>query len=267
MAGTTAFVGSVPENYHRYLGPLLFEPYARDIAARLKAPPGARLLEVACGTGIVTKAALAALPHDAAIIATDLNEAMVDVARRHVASDRVTFRVADAQTLPFDDGSFDILFCQFGVMFFPDKPRAMREARRVLARPSSRLIFNVWDALEHNPISALVHDTLATLFPDNPPDFYKTPFGWHDPALIEHVLREAGFTRVAMNPVTFPCTAPTADDAARGLVEGSPVSGQLKDRGASDLSAVRGDVAEVLARTHGREPCASTMRALVVEAS
>lgn len=266
MGSSAAFAGSVPENYHRYMGPMLFEPYARDMAARLKVPAGGHALELACGTGIATRAATGFLPPDAAIIATDLNESMVNVARRHAADPRVTFTVADAQALGFPDRSFDVVFCQFGVMFFPDKPRAMREARRVLA-PGGRYVFSVWDSLEHNPMTATVHATLARLFPASPPDFYNTPFGWFDRGEIERSVRAAGFDRVSIEAVTFPSVAPSADDAARGLVEGTPVAAQLKDRGVTDAEPVRRAVAEALAAEHGREPCRAPMRALVIEAA
>ncbi len=268
MATHAAFVGSVPENYHRYLGPLLFEPYARDMAGRLRVPAGGRVLEIACGTGIVTRAALGAMPKGAMLTATDLNEAMVEVARRQVpVDDRVTFRTADAQELPFEDGLFDVLFCQFGVMFFPDKVRAMREARRVLA-PRGRYVFNVWDSLERNPMSAIVHETVGRLFPSNPPDFLKkTPFGWFDRGEIERVVRAGGFGEISMDAVTFPSVAPTAEDAARGLLEGTPLYGQLVERAVNDFGPVRRAVSEALSAKHGQRPCKAEMRALVFEAA
>jgi ubiquinone/menaquinone biosynthesis C-methylase UbiE len=270
MASNVAFVGSVPENYHRYLGPLLFEPYARDMTRRLRTPTDGRMLEIACGTGIVTRAALEAMPEGATLTATDLNEAMVEVAKKHagrVKEERVTFRVADAQNLPFEDGSFDVVFCQFGVMFFPDKARAMREARRVLA-PRGRCVFNVWDSLERNPMSATVHETVGRLFPSNPPEFLrKTPFGYFDRGEIERVLRAGGFGEISMETVAFPSIAPTAEDAARGLLEGTPLYAQLQERGVTDFGPVRRAVSDALARKFGRGPCESEMRALVFEAA
>lgn len=265
MGSNAAFTGSVPDNYHRFMGPMLFEPYARDMAARLRVPTGGRALELACGTGIVTRAVLAVMPPDATLVASDLNEAMLNVARRHAADPRVAFAVADAQQLAFPDRSFDALFCQFGVMFFPDKTRAMREARRVLA-PGGRCVFNTWDSLEHNPMTATVHAALGRLFPSSPPDFYKTPFGWFDRGEIERLVRAAGFDQVSIEAVTFPSVAPTADDAARGLVEGTPVAGQLRERGVTDTEPVVRAVAEALAARHGRSPCRAPMRALVIEA-
>lgn len=266
MGSITAFVGKVPENYHRYLGPLLFEPYARDLASRLRIDAGGRALEVACGTGIATKAACAAMPRDATLTATDLNEAMVESARRHVGTEaRVTVRTADAQSLPFEDGAFDVMFCQFGVMFFPDKVKAMREARRVL-REGGRYVFNVWAAMERNPMSATVHEALAGLFPSNPPDFLRTPFGWFEREEIERTVLAGGFARATTEVVKFTSSAPTAEDAARGLLEGSPMAGQLAERGVSDFGPVRRAVSEALAARHGRGPCRAPMEALVITA-
>lgn len=153
------FAGSIPASYDRYLGPLLFRPYAADLAARLAAEPCTRALELAAGTGIVTAEAARALP-TTRIVATDISPAMLDVAAGRQDTSGVEFRVADAQDLPFDDGSFDAVFCQFGVMFLPDRARAYGEMRRVL-RPGGRLLFSVWDSIEHSPIPATVEAALG----------------------------------------------------------------------------------------------------------
>jgi len=157
----TVFSGSIPALYDKYLGPLIFEPYAEDLAQRLSTLDAARVLEAAAGTGIVTRALLHALPGSVAIVATDLNQPMVDHAAAQVSSGRVTWQKADAQSLPFPDSVFDAVVCQFGVMFFPDKRQAYREARRVL-KPGGRFIFNVWDKLEYihrNPVEATLAET------------------------------------------------------------------------------------------------------------
>lgn len=270
MSQASAFVGSIPQTYHTYLGPLLFEDYARDMVARLRPRGGERILELACGTGIVTRALAAALPPGATLAATDLNEAMIGVAKPFVGPDpRVRFRQADACALPFADASFDAIACQFGLMFFPDKLRAMREARRVLARtPTARYVFNVWDALAANPIPRVVHETVGALFPSNPPQFFAaTPWGYHDRAEIERVARAAGFTGVAAEAVEFPSAAPTADAAARALVEGTPLLAALQERGVTDPEPIRAAAAQALAARFGDLPCTSTMRALVFTVS
>jgi ubiquinone/menaquinone biosynthesis C-methylase UbiE len=180
----TIFTGSVPTIYDRCLGPLKFEPYARDLARRVAALEPRRILETAAGTGIVTAAIHYQLP-DAEIVATDLNPDMLEVAAAKADAPHLIFRKADAQRLPFPDASFDAIVCQFGVMFFPDRVGAYREARRVL-RPEGRFMFNVWNRLDDNPVSAKAVAVLASLFPDDPPEFLqRTPFGYHDPAQIE----------------------------------------------------------------------------------
>jgi ubiquinone/menaquinone biosynthesis C-methylase UbiE len=268
MSQTAAFVGSIPATYHRYLGPLIFEDYAADLTRRLAPRPNERILELACGTGIVTRRIAATLPQGATLAATDLNEAMLQVSREMVGSNpRITFSQADACNIPFPDASFDALAAQFGVMFFPDKVKAMQEARRVL-RPGGRYVFNVWDSLEHNPIPRTVHETIAAKFPANPPSFLKAaPYGYSDRAELERVCRAAGFTKVKFEAVEFPSVAPTAEDAARGFVEGTPLLVALQERGVTDPAPFRAAAAEALAAKFGARPCKTTMRAVVVEAS
>lgn len=265
MSASTAFLGSVPKSYHEYMVPMLFEPYARDMVKRAALKAGDRVLELACGTGIVTRMLAEAAP-GATILATDLNLAMVDVARVEAAAPSITYDVANACSLPFADASFDVLVCQYGVMFFEDKVGAMKEARRVL-KPGGRYIFNVWDSLERNPMPRTVQETLTKLYPANTPMFIpKAPFGWSDPQECERVTRAGGFTDVAIEHVEFPCRSRSAVDAARGWIEGTPVRGQLDERGVKDAAPVREAVAAALAAKFGAEPCVSTMRAMVVTA-
>ena len=182
--GDTAFSGSIASIYDDYLGPLIFEPYAQDLANRLSVLRAERVLETAAGTGIVTRALLRVLSGGASVVATDLNQPMLDRAAERVASSRVSWQKADAQSLPFPDGAFDAVVCQFGVMFFPDKQKAFREARRVL-RPGGRFIFNVWDGIEHNEFADLVNAAVADMFGDDPPRFLaRTPHGYHDKQAI-----------------------------------------------------------------------------------
>lgn len=268
MSQASAFTGSVPKTYHAHLGPLLFEPYAKDITARLAPRENHRILELACGTCIVTQHIARAMPPTAKLTATDLNDAMIDVARASFAADpRVTLQKADASSLPFLDRSFDVVVAQYGVMFFPDKVGAMKEARRVLA-PGGKYLFNVWDSLQHNPIPRIVQETLTRLLPDNPPHFLaKLPYGWFDDAEIQRTVLAGGFTRCEIETVSFPSIAPTAEDAARGFIEGTPVLAALAERGITDPTPFRHAAAKALAETLGNAPCTSTMRALVVTAS
>jgi len=187
------FTGSIPEIYDRYLVPLIFEPYAADLASRLVGEGSESVLEIAAGTGVVARALVRRLPDHASITATDLNQPMVDHAATLVTSRRVTWRSADAMALPFADATFDTVVCQFGVMFFPDRVKCYSDVRRVL-RPGGLFLFNVWDRIETNEFAHAVTDGVATVFPDDPPRFLaRTPHGYYDEALIGADLRAAGF--------------------------------------------------------------------------
>src|SRR5438552_2876445 len=193
------FTGSIPENYDRYMVPLIFEPYAEDIARRATAfSPGA-VLEVAAGTGVVTRALARGLSAGASYVVTDLNQPMLDyAASRQGPADRITWRQADALALPFEDAAFDLVCCQFGAMFFPDRTAGYREARRVL-KPGGRFLFNVWDRIEENVFANDVTNALAEIFPNDPRRFLaRTPHGYHDPALIRSELEKAGFLSVVI---------------------------------------------------------------------
>src|ERR1051326_5415496 len=185
MQADRIFRGSIPALYDQCLGPMIFAPYADDLASRLADIRSGRVLETAAGTGVLTRALVSALPEGVSIDATDLNQPMLDHASEQLAPRRVTWRQADAQTLPYPDGVFDAVVCQFGVMFFPDKPQAFSEAYRVL-KPGGRFLFNVWDRIEENEFADIVVKSVAALFPHDPPIFLaRTPHGHHDTAPLE----------------------------------------------------------------------------------
>jgi ubiquinone/menaquinone biosynthesis C-methylase UbiE len=245
QSADVAFTGSIPALYHQYLGPLLFEPYATDLATRASAFKPHRILETAAGTGIVT-AALAQKVSDAEIVVTDLNQAMLDVAAVKIRSNRVTFQQADAQDLPFPDSSFDLVLCQFGAMFFLDRAKAYREAQRVL-EPGGHFLFNVWDRIERNPVSATVAAAVADCFPDDPPNFLcRTPFGYHDAAAIAKELEAAGFAEVVVETVEKRSSRPAAE-AAIGICHGSPLRGEIEERDPTRLDEVTDAATEALA--------------------
>src|SRR3954464_13190465 len=215
------FAGSIPETYDRYLGPLLFEPYARDLAARLADLAPARLLETAAGTGVGTRALARALPAGTTIVATDLSRPMLDLAAARLETAEVTWQQADALALPFADGTFDVA-CQFGAMFFPDKAAAYREARRVL-RPGGRFVLSVWDRIGRNELAYVVDEALAAQFPDDPPRFLaRVPYGYHDADAIIDELRAAKFVEVAVETVARRGRAPSPLHPAVGLCQGTP---------------------------------------------
>lgn len=267
MANTdTAFVGSVPELYTRYMGPMLFEPYAADLASRLGDLPSGSLLETACGTGIVTRALAAALPSSVAITATDLNQPMLDFAKSQPGGERVQWQQADAQDLPFPERTFDAAVCQFGVMFFPDKPKAYREVFRVL-KPGGRFLFSVWDRLETNDLSFIVHKAVMKLYPDDPPMFMeRTPMGHHDIGKIRADLDGAGFTEITVDTRTLPCHTPSARSPALGLVKGSPFGAEIAARDPSGLDRAVEAAAQDITERFGPGPIEASMQAHIFTA-
>jgi ubiquinone/menaquinone biosynthesis C-methylase UbiE len=267
MAGTDrAFSGSIPELYDRYLVPLLFEPYAVDLAGHVANLPLERLLELAAGTGVVTRELARSLPAAVEIVATDLSQAMLDVAATRPIAHPVTWRQADAAVLPFEDGAFDTVVCQFGVMFFPDKISAYREARRVL-KPGGAFVFSVWDRIEENEIAQIVHETVAALFPDDPPGFLaRIPYGYHDTAAIEEQLRQAGFAQVSVETVEQRSRAASPRDPAVGLCHGSPLQSEIEARGPGQIDQTTNAAASALAARFGRGSIDAGMRAHLVTA-
>jgi len=264
MEDTARFQGSIPELYDRYLGPVIFEPYAVDLARRVAAASPRALLEVACGSGIATARLRTALP-ECAILATDLNDAMIAYARSKPGMPpNIEWRTADAAQLPFDASSFDALACQFGYMFVPDKAKAFAEARRVLVR-GGLFAFNLWDSLRENAFAALANATIDARFPGNPPNFYSTPMGFYDAARVRAMLEAAGFASVAIEHVKLPAQSASAQDFAVGLVKGNPVALAIRERG-GPIDEIVTDVATALTRAGGDAPFRSTMQALVVAA-
>ena len=258
------FGGSIPEIYDAYLGPMLFEPFARELAKRVSGSSGV-LLELGAGTGRLTRALADAAPH-ARIVATDLNRPMLDRAARVVASRRVEWWQADAQTLPFADGGFDAVLSQFTVMFFPDKPAAFAEARRVL-RPGGRFVFNVWEDLGANDLQAIAHQVVGACFPDDPPKFLaRTPFGYHDREVIRSALAGAGFKSIDFETVRRETASPSAFDAAFGFCNGTPLRAEIEARDPARLASVTEAVAEAIRRRFGDGPVVGHGQALAVDA-
>jgi ubiquinone/menaquinone biosynthesis C-methylase UbiE len=256
------FGGSIPENYDRYLGPSFFEPFAIDLAARLDPERHRNVLEVACGTGIVTRRLRDILSAEARLVATDLNPAMIALAQNKFDSkEDVVWQEADAGALAFGDGSFDAVVCQFGVMFFPDKEAAMRQAHRVLSS-GGIFLFNVWDSFEENPVARTTHETIASFFDSDPPSFYQTPFGFHDANLIRRLLERAGFKEIEISTVRLPCRSRSAADFGIGLVRGNPVGAAIEERGIS-VDRVLQAVEEKIGQSFGVAPLETTMQALV----
>ena len=260
------FAGSIPATYDRCLGPMFFQPYAADLVARLKLPENSSVLELACGTGIVTRHLRDHLPASARLVATDLSEPMMQNAAAKFTGDAaIEWKQADACHLPFADQQFDAVVCQFGIMFVPDKRLSAREARRVL-KPGGVFLFNVWGSLAENPLGRIAHETIGGFFATDPPNFYEVPFGYSDQAEIKRLLESAGFGTIRIDAVSKLTVPTNAEDAARGLVHGSPVSIAIAERDASLLPAITNAVAEALKKEFRGSPFRAPMQAVVAEA-
>lgn len=260
------FAGSIPELYDRFMVPMIFQTYATEMAERIAALKPQRLLETAAGTGVLTRGIAARLP-DTVIVATDLNQPMLDPAAKQLNSKSVEWRQADAQSLPFGDQEFDAVVCQFGVMFFPDKVQAYRETRRVL-RHGQPFIFTAWDHIGRNELVTVVSDALEEMFPDDPPRFMeRTPHGYHDVNQIRLHLTAAGFANVAIDSVVRRSRANTAYDAAVGYCQGSPWRAEIEARGgATGLQKATQHAADALTRRFGNGPIEGAIAALVITA-
>lgn len=260
------FAGSIPAAYDRYLGPMFFEPYAADLAARLNLPENSSVLELACGTGILTRALRERLPASVKLVATDLNEPMYQNAAAKFGADAgIEWQQADASNLPFGNGMFDAVLCQFGMMFVPDKAKAAREAKRVL-KPGGAFLFSTWDSLEENPLGKIPHETIAGFFEKDPPAFYQVPFGYHDKDEIWRLLAVAGFNDIRVEAVAKTSAATRAEDAATGLVHGSPISLAIAERDPALFPIITKAVADALQRHFGDPTFRAPMRAIVAEA-
>ena len=264
----TKFVGPVPDVYDAFMVPLLFQPYAEDMAARVAALRPSAVLETAAGSGAVTRVLAPLLAPDARYVVTDLNGPMLDKARARQAEDaRLDWQVADALSLGFAEGSFDVVLCQFGAMFFPDRRQGYAEALRVL-RPGGAFVFNVWDRLEENEMPTVMVEAVTAHFPDNPPLFFRrVPHGYFDQAVIRADLAAAGFGKVLIETVTKQSRARAARDVAVAMCQGSPMRAEIVARNPDGLEAATDAVEAALVRRFGSGAVSGKIQALVVTAT
>jgi ubiquinone/menaquinone biosynthesis C-methylase UbiE len=259
------FGGSVPALYEAHLVPLIFEPYANDLARRVALRPASRVLEIAAGTGVVTRRLAAVLPASVSILATDLNQPMLDQAATVGTPRPVQWRQADAMALPFENGAFDVVVCQFGAMFFPTKSQAYAEARRVL-RPGGAFMFNVWDRIEENEFAHTVTTALEAVFPADPPRFLaRTPHGYNDLAAIERDLRDGGFRNAPqIEQVAARSRAASPRHPAVAYCQGTPLRNEIEARDKPRLAEAT-DVAEMaIGRRFGPGPVDGKIQAYVI---
>jgi SAM-dependent methyltransferase len=267
-ASDPTFAGSVPEVYDRHLVPLIFDPYAADLVIRLRDLDVGSILEVAAGSGVVTRAMAIGLPASVSITATDLSQPMIDHAQSVGTSRPVTWRSADVMNLPFGDASFDVVVCQFGVMFFPDRPAAFAEIARVL-RPGGVFLFNVWDALEHNDFAALITTAVGSMIPDDPPLFLaRTPYAYFDEATIQADVAAGGFVSPAsLEVLETRSRARSAEIAAIAFCQGTPLRNEIEARLPSRLAEATAVAAAAIEERFGQHEVDGKIRGLVISAT
>lgn len=268
VTSDTVFAGSMPEIYDALLVPLIFEPYAEDLARRVAACKPMRVLETAAGTGVVTRALARWLPPSCEIVATDLNQPMLDRAAATGTARAVQWQAADALQLPFDEASFDVVVCQFGVMFFADKARACAQARRVLC-PGGVFVFNAWDRIEDNEFADVVTRALATMFPADPPRFLaRTPHGYHDVQVIARDLALGGFAAApSIDTVAARSRAASPLIPAMAYCQGTPLRTEIEARCAShgtSLAEVTAVAAKAVAELFGEGAVDAKIQARVM---
>jgi len=262
----TAFVGDIPRNYEKYLGPLIFSQYAKDLANRITLPPGTTLLETAAGTGMATRQLRDTIAQDVRIVATDLSLDMLNIAKGKFSDkDNINFQTANATKLPFEDASFAAIVCQFSMMFFPDKLRSLQEAARVL-KPGGKFYFNVWDSFEHNHLVRAVNHTLCQSQLGNPVDFFKIPYGFHQIDVIKNLLFCAGFTDIEISVLPKTSSAPTARDVAIGFIMGTPARQQIEQTSPDSLAKIVDEVEQAIGKEFGDKSIQAKMQAMVFTA-
>ncbi len=259
----SAFIGTIPENYERHFVPIIFSQYA-EILANSVAHAGGDVLELACGTGVVTRA-LAPKLRSGRYIATDFNPPMLEIAKTKAQAAQLAFQVADAMALPFEDAQFSNVVCQFGVMFFPDKHKAYSEVARVL-KPGGTYVFSVWDSLAHNHFAKTIHEGIGGLYPDNPPQFMTLPMGYYDLRQIVAELQLAGFGKVTIEAIPLISHAASPRAVALGFGMGGPLANEVSARGTLSMEAVIDALEAVVRAAHGDGPCAAPMQAFHIHA-
>lgn len=262
----SSFIGSIPDIYDSHLVPLIFKSYADDLADRVRALNPQSVLEIAAGSGVVSRAMAAVLPSATSIKITDLNQPMLDHAQKQQATDaRYSWTVADAQDLPFESELFDVVVCQFGVMFFPDRAAAYREVLRVL-KPGGAFLANVWDDIHLNEFAQTVSDAVAGVFPDNPPQFLpRTPHGYHDQEVIQQEILDAGFSEIRFSRLTARSEAPSPLHAAIAYCQGTPLRNEIEARAPDRLQEITNIAANAIEKRYGSFHVSGKIQGIVLE--
>jgi SAM-dependent methyltransferase len=255
---------SGPQYYDKHLGPIQFDPFAAELVRRLPQRPPGNVLEIACGTGLVTKRLRERLDPTLRLTATDLSATMLDYAREQLGQhDGIEWREADALNLPFPDGAFGAVVCGFGIMFVPDRQAVLREARRVLV-DGGMLLFSVWDRVEENPHALAGAEVIEGMFPGDAEMRFRTPYELHDPALLRQLLTGANFRDARIETKRIPFEGADPHHIATGQIRGTPRSALIEKKGVP-LELVIEKVAAALA-SRGGNPYRGHAQGLLVEA-
>lgn len=260
------FTGTIPDQYDRGLGPVIFVDYAQEMARRAVEHGPRRVLEIAAGTGIVARRLRDLLPADAHLTVTDLNPPMLDIARtKFKEGEKVAFQAADATDLPFPDGSFDTAVCQFGLMFFPDQATSFREVHRALVA-DGRYLFSVWDSHRHNPFLRIAHEVVGRYFPTDPPQFYRVPSRCHELDPLKAILEETGFADISIAVIKLEKEVHDLSAFARALIHGNPTIDQIRARGDVAPDQIVGALTIALREAFGMEPTRMPLQAIMFSA-
>src|SRR5215207_6218516 len=244
--------GNAAELYERYLVPAITGVWAADLVRRAALQPGERVLDVACGTGIVARLAAERVGAQGAVVGLDLNTAMLAVARALPQSGAaITWQEASVLAMPFPDATFDVVVCQLGLQFFPDRPQALREMRRVLV-PGGRLLLSVFGPIEHNPATHALAATLERHLGADAAAIKRAEHGLADAEELHELVTGAGFADVAIETATQEVRFPSPSEYVRIQFAATPLATVVRElndgQQAHLLDAV---VADVTAALHG----------------
>ena len=258
-----------PENgafhYDNFLGPLFFEPYAIEIAKRID-PSGVSIaLEIASGTGRVTRHIRERLAATAKLIASDISEEMLAEAKKKLNHHDIIWQKIDAQQLPVFDNCLDLVVCCFGYMFVPDKPKAFAEAYRVL-KPGGVLLIATWDKLEHNGASYTSRQIAEKYLKGPLPGSYNEAVSMHDETAIRQLLENAGFSKIFIERVGLSSVCATAKQAATGFVEGGFIFKEIRQHNPEWIDEIKINLEKELSEKFGAAPMIAPMSAVISQA-
>jgi ubiquinone/menaquinone biosynthesis C-methylase UbiE len=265
MSASPNFFGSIPQHYEQYLGPMFFEPYAVEISKLIDPSSVLLALEIGSGTGRVTRLLREVIPASSRLVASDISEDMLAVAKEKLKARDIDWQIIDAQQLPFDDKSIDLVVCCFCYMFVPDKTKAFAEAYRVL-RPGGMLLFSTWDKLEYNAASHIYRKIVKEYLENDLPESYSMPFSMNDPVIIKEILEQAGFLKITIERVEKESVCQTAKEAAYGLARGGALYNEIMKRNPAWVEEIIARVEKELSEKFGTAPMIAPMRAMISQA-